>query len=593
MVRPGRQIEMSLSCNDKSKLLLMSLRYLPIWILVVIVLGTGLFFPRLMDTDAPEYAGVAMHMYETGNWLEIINRSYSTGAPFDYLEKPHMIYWSALPGYLIFGVHDYAYRLVSVLLTLAAAWATGRVGKMLYNKDVGAMAAVLFASTQAILLANHDVRTDSLLTSFCILTIAQCVNYIFKKKWPYLVYAGVFLACAIAAKGMIAVLVCGSAVFFYLLGRRDWKTLFQWRWLLLFITCALCLSPVVYCYYHQFDLHPEKLVNGRYGVSGVKHLFWSQSFERFSGTGDFTRESPEFIFFFHTLLWAFLPWSLMVYGGLFSRLRALWKTKGNSFFTREQLSFTGVWVMFVLMSLSRIKLPHYINVLFPMMSVFVAGYLYQLQEDGKVKPLRAYLRIQQVLAGLLIAGGIFLNAWAFPVQHYGIIVVLLLLSIALVIYYRKLKPVLSERIWIPSAVTVLLLNFLLNTNFYPQIDRYQAGSAMAERITEKQYNKPDVYLYGYVCHSFDFYMQRWSPMLDDKTLLEKVNKREQVLLFVDQSNLDRLATSFPYTVLEKVPDFHITALDISFLNPATRNNSYGYAYLVKVLPPVHPETNIK
>jgi 4-amino-4-deoxy-L-arabinose transferase-like glycosyltransferase len=563
----------------------MPLRYLPIWILAVIVLCCGMFFPKLMDTDAPEYAGVAMHMYETGNWLEIINRGYSTGAPFDYLEKPHMIYWSALPGYLIFGVHDYAYRLISVLLTIIAAWATGRVGKLLYNNGVGAAAAILFISSQAILLANHDVRTDSLLTSFCILAIAQCVHYIFRQKKRYLVYAGAFLACAIAAKGMIAVLVCGCVVICYLAGRRDWKTLFNRKWVILCITCFVCLLPVLYCYYLQFDLHPEKLVNGKYGVSGVKHLLWSQSFDRFSGTGDFTRESPEFIFFFHTLLWAFLPWSLLAYGGLCARLWELWRTRGVSFFSREQLSFAGVWVMFVLMSFSKIKLPHYINVLFPMMSVFVAGYLYQLLEEGKEKQLKAYRKLQQVLAGLLITGAVVLNAWAFPIRHYSIVIVLLLLGIALVVYYRQLKPATFERAWLPSAMVALLLNFLLNTNFYPQLGQYQAGSAMAGKIAAKQYDKSAIYLYGYVCRSFDFYMRQWSPMLDDKRILDKERNGETVLLFVDQANLDRLAASFRFTILETVPDFHITALDIAFLNPATRSTSYSNAYLVKVLSP--------
>lgn len=560
-------------------------RYSVIWVLIIIVLGSGLFFPKLMDTDAPEYAGVAMHMYQEGRWTEMINRSYSDGAPFDYLEKPHMLYWSALPGYALFGIHDYAYRLVSVLLTFAAAFALSRVTGMLYHKTAGAMAAIMFVTAQAILLANHDVRTDSLLTSFCVLAVWQMLSYILKQKWWYLIYAGFFLACAVATKGMIAVLVCGCAILFYLLGKRDWKTIFDWKWLLLLAAFFICLSPVLYFYYIQFDLHPEKLINGRYGVSGVKHLLWSQSFERLSGTGDFTRESPEFIFFFHTLLWALLPWSILCYGGVAMRLKELWTTKGRSFFTKEQLSFTGVWVMFLMMSFSRIKLPHYINVLFPLMCMFTAGYLYRLFEEGKERVLVGYKRFQQLLSGLLIAGALLLNGWAFAVQSYWIIIATILLGLTAWVYYRKLRPDLLEQVWIPAAIVMLLVNFLLNTNFYPQLGQYQGGSAMAEKIMDKKYDRSDIYLYGYVCRSFDFYLGRWSPMLDNHAILDKEKEGGDVLLFVDRNNLNRLSASFRYTILETAPDFHITALDINFLNPATRQSSYDSVYLVKVISP--------
>ncbi len=109
---------------------------------------------------------------------------------------------------------------------------------------------------------------------------------------------------------------------------------------------------------------------------------------------------------------------------------------------------------------------------------------------------------------------------------------------------------------------------------------------MAERIKQKGYKPSDIYLYGYVVRSFDFYMARWSPVLDNNTILQKRQQGNNVLLFVDQQNLDRLSASFKYTILETLPDFHITALDLRFLNPATRLASCGKVYLVKVLSPI-------
>lgn len=564
----------------------MRTRYSFLWLMVILVVTTGLFFPRLMDTDAPEYAGVAMRMYQTGHWYEMINRSYADGKPFDYLEKPHMVYWSALPGYALFGIHDYAYRLLSVLLSLAAALALSRTAAMLYNRSTGRAAALMFLSAQAILLANHDVRTDSLLTSFCMLTLWQIISYLQRNKWLHLVWAALFLACAIASKGMIAILVCAGATAFYLIGKRRWRAFADPRWLLLLFFTGIFLSPVLYCYYLQFDLHPEKLVNGHYGVSGIRHLLWSQSFERFSGTGDFTRESPEFIFFFHTMLWAFLPWSVLCYSGVFARLKELWTSRGRSFFSREQLSFTGVWVLFLLMSFSRIKLPHYINVLFPLMSLFTAGYLYQLATGRSYKALRRFGRYQLVQALLLSLGVLVLNFWAFPVKDYRLIAVWALIAAGALWYYRRLKPDAAERVWIPSVIVMLWVNLLLHTHFYPALDTYQGGSAMAALIDKKQYNKQDIYLYGYVSRSFDFYMQQWSPMLSDEEIRQKKEAGKEVLLFTDAANLENIKQHFPYMTLETLPDFHITALDLPFLNPATRSGACGRVYLVRVLSPV-------
>ena len=42
---------------------------------------------------------------------------------------------------------------------------------------------------------------------------------------------------------------------------------------------------MLYAYYHQFDLHPEKVIRGRDNRSGIFFIFWEQSFERLSGEG--------------------------------------------------------------------------------------------------------------------------------------------------------------------------------------------------------------------------------------------------------------------------------------------------------------------
>ncbi len=70
----------------------------------------------------------------------------------------------------------------------------------------------------------------------------------------------------------------------------DWALKRQWRIFTLkpltcsyYRYCCILLIPMSIGLYQQFDLHPEKIVNGKHGVSGLRFFYWSQSFGRITG----------------------------------------------------------------------------------------------------------------------------------------------------------------------------------------------------------------------------------------------------------------------------------------------------------------------
>lgn len=544
--------------------------YRLIWILVCFVLATGLIFPPLMDYDAAEYAGIAMTMFQRNDWLNIVNRQYAGGALYDYLDKPHMLFWSAMAGFKIFGINQVGYRFFSVLLSLAAAYATGRLGTHLYNKHVGKWAALMFITAQAILLANHDVRTDSLLTSFVILSIWQLVLFIDTKKWLPLLTGFIFLALAVGTKGMIAALTTGCVLFFYLAGKKDWKGIFNWKWLVGAVFFMAGLAPFLYAYYLQFDQHPEKFVNGSFGTSGVKFLLWSQSFERFAGDRSFTN-SPEFSFFYHTILWAFLPWSILLVLGVFNRARELYQTRFASFFQREQLTFAGVWVMFNIMSLSKFKLPHYLNILFPLMAIFSASYLWEIYRKHQAKLILNLMKAHRVLIGLLLAAVVIIITWAFPLENL-LIFLCGMIMLSFILYINRLKfAVMPDRLILFTAAGALLVNFILNTQFYPQLGKYQSGNTMAAQIRESKLDPASVYIYGTVVRTFDFYSGRYVPMLDSAGIRKQLETGKSIYVFTPAPYGDSLLLQYPKAITFLTgPDKHITRLKLSFLDPKKR-----------------------
>ena len=45
---------------------------------------------------------------------------------------------------------------------------------------------------------------------------------------------------------MISTTASALAVFFYILYKKEWSVLFNWRWLVLFVLFGLLISPVLY-----------------------------------------------------------------------------------------------------------------------------------------------------------------------------------------------------------------------------------------------------------------------------------------------------------------------------------------------------------
>jgi len=118
----------------------------------------GLFVP-LMDNDSAHHADIALHMYLTGDYVTLLDHAG------DYLDKPHLHFWLCAFSYKIFGVTTFAYKFPSFLFTILGTYSTYRLGKSLYDNEVGKLASLIVASAFAYMLANNDVRMDAILTA--------------------------------------------------------------------------------------------------------------------------------------------------------------------------------------------------------------------------------------------------------------------------------------------------------------------------------------------------------------------------------------------------------------------------------------------
>jgi 4-amino-4-deoxy-L-arabinose transferase-like glycosyltransferase len=540
----------------------------------------GLFFP-LIDPDANEYACIAMRMAQRNDFLNIISRNVGTSLEYDYLDKPHLLFWLSALSFKIFGISDWAYRVPSLLFTALGTYSTYRLGALYYNKNVGRNAALFFVTSLAIIISNHDVRTDTILVGATAFGTWQLAAFVEKERLKNVILGGIGIALGVSTKGMISVLVAGTAVFCQIVYLRKWRLFYSWKWLAGLLAFAVAIFPVAYCYYVQFDLHPEKVVNGQTGQSGLRFLFWTQSFERLSG-GRSMVSSPEFSFFYHTLLWAILPWSILVYASVFGRIKYFMQQRFLPSKKVEAMTLGCTLILFHLMSASKFKLPHYLNILFPLFSVLLASYLDNLFQNNKFKLLERFRITQHVLVGIIILGAFVFNLWFFPVTSFWSIAGALVLLGVVVYVLRQKEPVLY-RIIVPSAAAILFLAFLLNTNFYPKLLTYQSGNSLAAIAKKNGIPAHDIKAFKQFTYSLDFYLQQSTPVLSPEQVQAKSASGERLYLVVYKPDLAEFKSlGVTPTKTYATPHFRVSRLDGQFLNPATRPKAVDSAYLVQI-----------
>ncbi|HRQ50020.1 MAG TPA: glycosyltransferase family 39 protein [Agriterribacter sp.] len=547
-------------------------QYIFLYFILGICYVLGLFIP-LMNGDASHHANIALHMYQNNNYVDLVDRGQ------DYLDKPHLLFWLAAACYHLFGVTPFAYKLPSLLFSIAAVWATYKTGKRLYNAETGRLAALILAAAQAFILACMDVRMDAILTACIILAAWQLLETATGGRWYNIIAAALFMALGFSTKGMAGIVIPCAALFFYLLYTRNFAGMLHIKWILTGSLTLAFMLPVLYCYYLQFDLHPEKEIRGMTHISGVKFILWGQNIERLDGT-NWGGGKKDYFFYFHTLLWAFLPWSLLAYYATGSRLKALWRTRLTFQHHTEAFTIGTVVFVFVVISGSQFQLPHYLNILFPFLSLLTAAKLVDLDVQSRQRPLRIITWLQTAIALLIVVLVVVLCVWSFstPVILIGPPALAAIVYISWWAFNNK-KPLL--KIATVSVTGIALVNFILFSFFYPRLLRYEGGLNLAAIAREQQTDLSVTYFYNTYNFAFDFETRHLSPTLFLNDIREK--QHNVCWLLTDTRGMDSLKQAhIPVTEIYESNHFRISRLKASFLSPATRQSQLDTLYLLKV-----------
>lgn len=353
---------------------------------------------EIQEVDPAQYAEVGRRMYLSGDWAHL--RDFV--GPF--LNKGPFTFWLMWGAFQLFGLTSFAVRLPSILMGAVLLLATARIGARLWDRRVGLWGAALLAASPAFQLMAADPKVD-MVVSACMAAAVWCL--LEARRRPWVAHLGwVAAALGVLTKGPIGLLAPAAAVAPEALRRRWgaaagdpagslWARLRPFQPLtgpLLFLALLL----------------PWYLEQAReFGAGGPRFLLWEQSFGRLFGRELRNDAGP--LFFVHTALWAYLPFTPILAAELGRRARAFWKGRFRLPPDEGRVVLWWLLIPFAAISFSSFKLPQYCYWMAPAAALLCARAL--LQAD---LPPRALTWVQGAIAVLVLGlVGLILTA-VFP-----------------------------------------------------------------------------------------------------------------------------------------------------------------------------------
>lgn len=533
--------------------------------LAVLVNFSGLFVP-LISPDATLYATLSKTMVQTGDFIGL----YANGK--DWLDKPHLPFWITAFSFKLFGFHGWSYKLPGILFLLMGVRYTYLLAKEFYPEETALWSAIILLTAQHIVISNNDVRAEPYLTGFIVGSVYHFYKALGRRWGMQLLFGSLLAAAAVMTKGIFALVPIGGAIAGGLVAEKRGNELFSPKWLLAFVLTALFILPELWCLWYQFDHHPEKVVFGRTGVSGLRFFFWDSQFGRFTNTGPIKGQGDVF-FFFHTILWAFLPWSLLLYAAVVRKLKALFKKKEPV--KGEWFTLTGAGLTLLLFSFSGFQLPYYTNILFPFFAILTSHFI---GSTTLRKTKRTIGGVQVFVAVLYFALGTVIPVFFRPPGGY---IWLLFLAAAGMFIFVTMKIKNAPYLWKVSVLAVAAtvpLNLFLNVCFYPALLKYQAGSEAAFYLNKNFNGQPVASCIENPPYDLAFYVNGPCVTGSPETLQHAGLPAR--LLFISRADSGKV--SLPFRVLKSFPGFPVSRLDWTFFNADTRAGELKEYWLIKI-----------
>ncbi len=528
------------------------------WAFAFLLVSLAYLFGLFVDLtgDSGLYAAISRQMVESGDWFSLkIN-----GIPYD--QKPHLFFWLAGMGIQLFGNSNFAFKLFPFIYGAAGIYFTYRLGKQLFSGETGRWAALIAGTSQIYFLYFFDFHTDSVLQTGVVLALWQLAAYLQTQKRVNFVFGFLGIGLAMLTKGPVGAILPFFAVLLYLLVERDFKQLFHPKWFLGIVIVLAVISPSLIHLYYSF------------GLEGLKFYFITNNFGRISG--NYAGSSTDYFFYLHTLLWAFLPWTIIVLFAVFSTVK--------HWFLRKEVSKWGIYLLgsviglALILSVAKGKAPNYFLISVAPLSVIAANWITQIAA-APVKKQRLFFVAHIVLTGLLTAFFIFI-AFVFSNNLRLPIIVIVALFVAVVFAAKTQLPSLRKLILI-STIIAGIFNLFLNAKLIPGLYSYQ-GAKQVLRLYEAQKTQ-QTKLYNFELEDFGLFFYSRQPVenVDNWDELYNIMANPGTWLYTNEIKYnDIIRMNYNIDTVYQIGQRGMNRINLEFLNPKTREQSLKPNYLI-------------
>lgn len=477
----------------------------------------------LFPPDEPKYTFAALKMLETGDYLTPYFNCEVR------LEKPIFTYWAIVASYKFFGVSDWAARLPVVLFMSALIYFIFFMVRNEFNEKVAIYSTLFFATNFQIYLYSKAIVPEPFLLVFNTISTFCFYSGIKRNNNKYIFWGYVFSGLAFLTKGPLGVIIpFGINIPFFFI-RKNLKDLSKNLFNLPGISAFLAIN---FWYFFMFKLH---------GMNFVNEFFIMHNLKRFSGGA--SMHIYPFYYYLPVVLISLSFWLPF----LPNFARYLKEPKLNE--TEKFLCWWAVFV-FLLFSLSKNKLHHYIIIMHPPLAILMALAYQKIRGEKLFSNIIIFLMI---ICELLLL--IFSEKFTVGFD-YDLILVLITLP-----FFTLILLVINNFLGKHITFYFNLLFFLIFSMFITSYAAFIKQQSIPQYTIIKNFMK-DKKLYSYKRNSEDinFYVNTCTEKLDSIDDVEKKLKTEKnVLLIVHEKHLPEL-TNLKYKILAKT----ITLKNISW-----------------------------
>ena len=548
-----------------------------LYVLIAIAAASSLsvlFSSILPSADACLYAYLSKLLAHSSNWAYI----YYDGV--DWLDKPHFPFWIMALSFSVFGTGAFAYFLPGLIFNFVGAYYTYELARKLFGINAGLLAALFYLTALHLMFSIYDLRAEAYLLGASMPAVYYMICYDEAFSYKSLFFGTLCTGIAMMIKGPFIMATIFSGVLLRNFGKTTALKIVSPKWLLAYFLSAVFTFPELIALYIQFDAHPGKMDFYHTGMSGISWFVWGSQFGRFFGFGPISKSNGDVLFFVHTFMWSFLPW-ILIYVFAVYRFVSGYKNILPKQRSQEAMMLWYFVPTFMLFSLSRFQLDHYINTILPFAAIGCAAYLIResMGSDGDTLAYFGNLNlragVQKWLSIIILFASALIVAWCGTSAGYKLLGVIPLAIGGL--GSMCARRAFTKLFALPTVAMAIL--FIIWVSMFSTVGgKYYSAYNISRDLARQQmlpiYSGP-----GGDFESLSFYSD--FPVINDERLT-KVSSAQDCYAVVGAEGLAELKNKVALASVKKYEDVSRDALFKTMISTDKISNDMREVYLVKI-----------